>query len=490
MDSTSLISALPTPDAYREITSKFKSARPLCSFYFVLDGYPETAHKPSYGFAGGKASMMWFDFINSDASPTVEWSAVEALTPEDFDTELTVEKVKARGSGYIWNEQNGFVRSLIIGEEFICFRDAINTNANDPCAWLPNLAWQCKGNQHLAIPDRESLQATPSLSKAGGDGNWPVELLEPTVRQHVVRTPAGSPDHLIIGLAIRDEYKEHFTDREGSEFCLPLHASSDDPQAWTHLEFFAELYAGFYEKQVAPFIGRPFRLYPNADHVFRRLDDLSGIRSAVDLPIGDPESGTPSFEEGEIRANVESFIDQACSGARRSQEEAVATNHTAEAVPLRTETEEATAPSPEHRPESPPPLEGAKSVMDCLRDSDLTFTEKPGLAATRIEFTEVGRQQVVCVITDPRSPSMSGHGRIAVYSAIKDGVTAEDLFKVMSAVGAAAPIGGFRVDEGRLIFQAELPSSTWDSDLEQVVLTCARVADACESMLTDGSDEH
>lgn len=416
---------------------------------------------------------------------------MEVLTPEDLDTELTVENGTASGSGYIWNEQNGVVRSLIIGEEFICFRDAqLDTNDNGPCAWLPNLAWQCKGNQHLAIPDRESLQAAPSLSKAVGDGVWPVELLEPTVRKHVVRTPAGSPDYLIIGLAIRDEYKDHFTDREGSEFCLPLLASSDDPQAWAHLEFFAELYAGFYEKQVTPFIGSSFRLYPKADHVFRRLDDLSGIRSAVDLPIGETESGTPSFEDGEIRANVESFIDQACSGARRSPEEAVATNHTAEAVPLRTETEEATAPSPEHRPEPSPPLEGAKSVMDCLRDSDLTFTETPGLASTRIEFTEIGRQQVVCVITDPRSPSMSGHGRIAVYSAIKDGVTAEDLFKVMSAVGAAAPIGGFRVDEGRLIFQADLPSSTSDSDLEQVVLTCARIADACESLLTDGSDEH
>ncbi len=72
MDRTSLIAALPTPDAYREITSQFKSARPLCSFYFVLEGYPETAHKPSYGFAGGKVSMMWLDFINKNASPIVE----------------------------------------------------------------------------------------------------------------------------------------------------------------------------------------------------------------------------------------------------------------------------------------------------------------------------------------------------------------------------------------------------------------------------------
>ncbi len=168
----------------------------------------------------------------------------------------------------------------------------------------------------------------------------------------------------------------------------------------------------------------------------------------------------------------------------------MATNHTAEAVPLRTEAEVATAPSPEHRPEPPPPLEDAKSVMDCLRDSDLTFTETPGLASTRIEFTEVGRQQVVCVITDPRSPSMSGHGRIAVYSAIKDGVTGEDLLKVMGAVGTAAPLGGFRVDEGRLIFQAELPFPTEVSELERVVLTCARIADACESLLTGGSDEH
>lgn len=225
--------------------------------------------------------------------------------------------------------------------------------------------------------------------------------------------------------------------------------------------------------------------------MFRRIEDLSGIRAAGDLPAGEAEDGKVSIEADIIRANIASFVDQTCEGERRSQEDVEPPKDQAAAdPPSRAEATDAPAMDTETPTVSPPPVDSSRPVMDCLRESDLTFTETPGLAATRIEFSETGRQQVVCVNTDPRSPSMASHNRIAVYSAIKDGVTAEDLLKVMGAVGAAAPIGGFRVDEGRLIYQAELPASTGVSDLELVVLTCARIADACESMLTGGSDEH
>lgn len=490
MSNTSLISTLPGPDAYREITSRFKSERPLCGFYFILDGYPETAHKPSYGFAGGKVPMLWRDFAGNSMSQLVEWHAVKALTPQDLDGALSLERAKAAGSGHVWMGDNELVRSLIIGEKFISSRDAIAATER-PCQWLPNLAWQCKENEHAKMAERESHRSVPSLSEPTGSGTWPVELLEPTARQHVIHTPAGSPDHLIVGLAIREEVQDRFTDRAGSEFCLTLHATSDDPQAWGHLEFFVELYAGFYEKQVAPFIGSPFRLYPAIDHVFRRIEDLSGIRSAGDLPTGEAEDGKVSIAEEEIRTNMASFIDQACEGQPRPEEQAAPTEgRSIESTLPQAGATVTPAKSKEEHHESSLPMENAKPVVDCLRESDLTFTETPGLAATRIEFSESGRQQVVCVVTDPSSPSMAGHGRIAVYSAVKDGVSAEDLLKVMGAVGSAAPIGGFRVDDGRLIYQTELPASTGVSDLERVVLTCARIADACESMLTGGSDEH
>jgi hypothetical protein len=113
---------------------------------------------------------------------------------------------------------------------------------------------------------------------------------------------------------IREESKGLFTDREGSEFCLPLLASADDPQSWGHLEFFVELYACFYEKQVTPFIGKPFRAYPPIDHAFRTIEDLSGIQSAGALPRGETEGDGISFEEGEILANMERFVDEACAG--------------------------------------------------------------------------------------------------------------------------------------------------------------------------------
>lgn len=306
------VGALPTPEAYRDICSALQKERPLCGFYFILDGFPKTAHKPSYGFAGGRVPMLWMDFRTENVSQLVEWSAVEALSAGDIFGDRSRRRAELRGSGHVWVGDRDDVRSLIIGEEFITSRDG-EARGQRPCGWLPNLAWQCKENEHIAMPVRASLLRHPSFSEDLGRGHWPVEYLEPRPRSRVIRTPEGKPDQLIVGLVIRDEFKGQLTSRQGSEFCLPLLATSDDPQAWGHLEFFIELYASFYERQVAPFIGKPVRGYPPIDHVFRTFEDLSRIQSAADLPRGENDGGRRPFAEGEIQANIECFVDEACA---------------------------------------------------------------------------------------------------------------------------------------------------------------------------------
>jgi hypothetical protein len=182
---------LPTPETYRELCSSLQKLKPLCGFYFILDGFPETAHKPSYGFAGGRIPMTWVDFRNSNMSQLVEWSAVEGLTAADIDGDRTRQRAELRGCGHIWVAGENMVRSLIVGEEVISSRDGL-AGDDRPCGWLPNLAWQCKENAHLEMPERESLRQYPTLESPQGGGllggrapgAQPASACDPHARRH------------------------------------------------------------------------------------------------------------------------------------------------------------------------------------------------------------------------------------------------------------------------------------------------------------------
>lgn len=104
-------------------------------------------------------------------------------------------------------------------------------------------------------------------------------------------------------------------------------------------------------------------------------------------------------------------------------------------------------------------------------------------------FGQGSRQQLVYLVTAADAPLQREHGRVAVYSVIKDDATSDEVLEAMSAVGAAAPLGGFRISEGQLIFQAEVPVHAEAEEIEQVVVFCGRIADACESLLVGDVDE-
>ena len=148
---------------------------------------------------------------------------------------------------------------------------------------------------------------------------------------------------------------------------------------------------------------------------------------------------------------------------------------------------------PEQSPPPPaqlePPQDGSIPPLPSrLRDSQLNFTETAGIAATRLEFGESGRQQIVCLVTDPNSTLFKDHGRLAVYSVIKGDASGEEILNAMSAVGSSASLGAFRSVEGQLLYHAELNADATTDEIERVVITCGKIADACEALLAIETD--
>ena len=87
---------LPTPAAYQYMGEKLQAERSLCAFYFVLGGSPDTAHKVSYGFAGGGIPMVWLDLAADSISQLVEWEAVLSLTPGSLNRDRSRRGVAIR----------------------------------------------------------------------------------------------------------------------------------------------------------------------------------------------------------------------------------------------------------------------------------------------------------------------------------------------------------------------------------------------------------
>ena len=298
---------LPTPAAYQYISEILQAERPLCAFYFVLDGFPDTAHKPSYGFAGGGVPMMWVDLEENSESSLVEWEAVLSLTPDSLSRARSIEQIKSNQRGYLWlGSDRDQVRSLIVGEEFMTTRGGTVAEP-DLCSWLLSLARQSAENSFFPVPSHPEILDQAGLHKGKEAGVWPVESFEPTARKHMIKGEDGTPDVLIVGLVIRSEKQGELTNREGSEFAVVLSATSDDPQTWSHLEYFAVQYECFYEKQVQPFIGMPIRGYPAEDYAFYSIEDFAGIGVGAELPSGESQS----VSEEQMRANIEAFIHQA-----------------------------------------------------------------------------------------------------------------------------------------------------------------------------------
>jgi hypothetical protein len=297
---------LPTPAAYQYMSEKLQAERPLCAFYFVLDGSPDTAHKVSYGFAGGGIPMVWLDLAANSMSQLVEWEAVLSLTPGSLNRAKSMERIKFNERGYLWlGSDRGHVRSLIVGEEFMISRDGTVADPA-PCSWLLSLARQSAENSHHPVPSHPEILDQDGLENPS-TGTWPVEFFEPTVRKHVIKGEGGTPDVLIVGLVIRSEKQGELTNREGTDFAVVLSATSDDPQTWSHLEYFAVQYECFYEKQVQPFIGRPIRGYPAIDCAFYSIEDFAGIGVGAELPPGESQS----VSQEQMHANIEAFIHHA-----------------------------------------------------------------------------------------------------------------------------------------------------------------------------------
>ena len=219
------------------------------------------------------------------------------------------------GKGYYWlGDRPELTRSLILGEEIVATWDA-KVPVQKPCAWLLCLALQSAKNHHAPLPGDHPVFDEERSAESWGHGQFYLERFEPTVRRHVVPGQKGAPDTLVIGLVVRAEKEselDELADREGSEFCFPLSATSDDPQSWAQLEFFAEMFSCFYAIQVEPYLGSPFILHAPITHSFHELDDLARVRSAQDLPPGDGDEDRPRPQPEEVAANRMAFIERVC----------------------------------------------------------------------------------------------------------------------------------------------------------------------------------
>ena len=70
----------------------------------------------------------------------------------------------------------------------------------------------------------------------------------------------------------------------------------------------------------------------------------------------------------------------------------------------------------------------------------------------------------------------------------KGDASGEEILNAMSAVGSSASLGAFRSVEGQLLYHAELNADATTDEIERVVITCGKIADACEALLTIGTD--
>jgi hypothetical protein len=280
--------------------------------------------------------------------------------------------------------------------------------------------------------------------------------------------------------------QEFFPSQDGSHSDLvhPLLVLDEDGsgQAIAMAEYFAESYRSLQRTAVVPFYGSQFALTFVAEATFYSFLDWCRV-DPDQLP---PSAGTRGNPE-QIEAGVEEFTEILATGCPGGAPEGSMVG----GGPLNAPQPAAVAPKPS-APKTPAAQAAAppsnEALVQTLRQSSLTFTEMGPVAATRLEFGESGRQQVVCVVTDPQVAAFAEYGRVGVYSVIGCDTESDDLHRVMAAVETAAPLGGFRLSEGQLVFHAEVPAAPAVEELERVVVACGRIADACESMLTGDED--